>query len=240
MARSAGSSAQLVAKEGDCAQVKLPSGEMRRVTIECYATVGQVGNLEHENVSIGKAGRNRWLGWRPHNRGVAMNPVDHPHRRRRGQDLGRPPSGDAVGPADQGLQDAQQQAHRQVHRRSADRSRTQGKAHGAITQEGTVHRRPPAREDRGDERGEREEGHQDLVAPLDRRARDGRPHDRGAQREEVHPGVHHREHGRATSSASSRRPAPSRATRRRPRRPRRWRRPRRAGAGGGGGAKAAS
>ena len=78
MVRSAGAGAQLMARDGDWAQVKLPSGEVRRVHVECYATVGQVGNLEHENVSIGKAGRNRWLGWKPHNRGVTMNPVDHP------------------------------------------------------------------------------------------------------------------------------------------------------------------
>jgi len=79
MVRSAGGSAQLVAKEGEYAQVKLPSGEVRKVHLECVATVGQVGNLDHKNVSIGKAGRTRWLGKRPHNRGVAMNPVDHPH-----------------------------------------------------------------------------------------------------------------------------------------------------------------
>jgi large subunit ribosomal protein L2 len=79
MVRSAGGAAQLVAKEGDYAQVKLPSGEIRKVHIECLATIGQVGNLDHKNVSIGKAGRTRWLGRRPHNRGVSMNPVDHPH-----------------------------------------------------------------------------------------------------------------------------------------------------------------
>ncbi len=79
IARSAGSSVQLVAKEGDYASVKMPSGEIRRIAIVCYATVGQVGNLDHENVSIGKAGRSRWLGKRPHVRGVVMNPVDHPH-----------------------------------------------------------------------------------------------------------------------------------------------------------------
>jgi len=78
IARSAGSSVQLVAKEGLYASVKMPSGEIRLINIECLATVGQVGNLDHENVSIGKAGRNRWLGKRPHVRGVAMNPVDHP------------------------------------------------------------------------------------------------------------------------------------------------------------------
>jgi len=78
IARSAGSAVQVVAKEGLYASVKMPSGELRHISIECLATVGQVGNLDHENVSIGKAGRNRWLGKRPHVRGVAMNPVDHP------------------------------------------------------------------------------------------------------------------------------------------------------------------
>ncbi len=79
MARSAGAQAQLVSKEGDYALLKLPSGEIRKVQVECTATVGQVGNVEHENVSLGKAGRSRWLGKMPHNRGVTMNPVDHPH-----------------------------------------------------------------------------------------------------------------------------------------------------------------
>jgi large subunit ribosomal protein L2 len=78
LARSAGSAVQIVAKEGDYATVKLPSSEVRLVHVDCMATVGQVGNLDHENVSIGKAGRSRWLGKRPHVRGVAMNPVDHP------------------------------------------------------------------------------------------------------------------------------------------------------------------
>ena len=78
LVRSAGAAAQLMAKEGGYAQVRLPSGEVREVSIECYATIGQVGNLEHENVSVGKAGRTRWTGRRPHVRGVAMNPVDHP------------------------------------------------------------------------------------------------------------------------------------------------------------------
>ena len=78
IARSAGSAVQLVAKEGEYASVKMPSGEIRLIRTECLATVGQVGNIDHENVSIGKAGRSRWLGKRPHVRGVAMNPVDHP------------------------------------------------------------------------------------------------------------------------------------------------------------------
>jgi large subunit ribosomal protein L2 len=79
MARSAGSSVQLVAKEGDHATLRLPSTEMRRVLIDCRATVGELGNAEHELIKIGKAGRNRWKGVRPQTRGVAMNPVDHPH-----------------------------------------------------------------------------------------------------------------------------------------------------------------
>ena len=77
--RGAGASIQLVAKEGDFATLRLPSTEMRRVPIDCRATIGEVGNAEAELISIGKAGRNRWKGVRPQTRGVAMNPVDHPH-----------------------------------------------------------------------------------------------------------------------------------------------------------------
>ncbi len=79
IARSAGVYAQLMAKEGKYALLKLPSGEVRKVLIECKATVGEIGNADHENISIGKAGRTRWLGVRPTVRGIAMNPVDHPH-----------------------------------------------------------------------------------------------------------------------------------------------------------------
>ena len=79
LVRAAGNAAQLMAKDGDFAQARLPSGEVRLVRTDCRATIGQVGNLEHENVSIGKAGRKRWMGVRPTVRGVVMNPVDHPH-----------------------------------------------------------------------------------------------------------------------------------------------------------------
>ncbi len=79
MARSAGAQVQLVSREAEYALLKLPSGEVRKVRVECMATIGQVGNVEHENVSHGKAGRVVWMGKRPHNRGVTMNPVDHPH-----------------------------------------------------------------------------------------------------------------------------------------------------------------
>lgn len=77
--RSAGSSAQVLAKEGNYAQIRMPSSEIRRIHLDCSATIGQVSNGDHKNVSIGKAGRNRWKGKRPHVRGTAMNPVDHPH-----------------------------------------------------------------------------------------------------------------------------------------------------------------
>jgi len=79
VAKSAGAGAQILAKEGDYAQVRMPSSEIRKVHLDCRATIGQIGNLDHSNISIGKAGRNRWKGIRPHVRGTAMNPVDHPH-----------------------------------------------------------------------------------------------------------------------------------------------------------------
>jgi large subunit ribosomal protein L2 len=78
LARSAGASAQLMAKDGPYAHLKMPSGEVRIIRLECLATIGQVGNLDHENISLGKAGKSRWLGIKPTVRGVAMNPVDHP------------------------------------------------------------------------------------------------------------------------------------------------------------------
>ncbi len=91
LGRSAGAAIQLMAKEGDYALLKLPSGELRRVRLACAATVGQVGNLEHENISLGKAGRKRWMGRRPTVRGIAMNPVDHPHGGGEGRSKGNHP-----------------------------------------------------------------------------------------------------------------------------------------------------
>jgi large subunit ribosomal protein L2 len=79
LVRSAGAYAVIAAKEGRYAQIRLPSGEVRMILQNCYATIGQVGNQDHENIKLGKAGRKRWLGVRPQSRGVAMNPVDHPH-----------------------------------------------------------------------------------------------------------------------------------------------------------------
>jgi len=89
MVRAAGASAQVLAKEGNYVTLRLPSGEMRRVQMTCMATIGQVGNLDHANVKLGKAGRKRWLGWRPAVRGSAMSPRDHPH----GGGEGRTPIG---------------------------------------------------------------------------------------------------------------------------------------------------
>jgi large subunit ribosomal protein L2 len=92
MVRTAGASAQLMAKEGSYATLRLPSGEMRMIRIECRATIGQVGNLDHENINIGKAGRSRWLGIRPTVRGSVMNPCDHPHGGGEGRNsIGRNP-----------------------------------------------------------------------------------------------------------------------------------------------------
>ncbi|WP_456456447.1 50S ribosomal protein L2 [Thermovibrio sp.] len=91
LARSAGSFAQVMGKVGDYAQIRLPSGELRLIHLDCMATIGQVGNLDHENIVIGKAGRSRWLGIRPTVRGTAMNPVDHPHGGGEGRTFGKHP-----------------------------------------------------------------------------------------------------------------------------------------------------
>ena len=89
LVRSAGAAAQLMAKEGEYALVRLPSSEVRRIRSECLATIGQIGNVDHQSIKLGKAGRKRWLGWRPTVRGSAMNPSDHPH----GGGEGRSPIG---------------------------------------------------------------------------------------------------------------------------------------------------
>ena len=109
LARSAGSGTQLIAKEGKHAILRLPSSEMRMVPIDCKATIGQVGNIDHENMSLGKAGRKRWLGKTPHVRGVAMNPVDHPMGGGEGTQFGRTSSLHAMGRSHQGLPYAQAQ-----------------------------------------------------------------------------------------------------------------------------------
>jgi large subunit ribosomal protein L2 len=103
LVRSAGSVAQLVAKEGGVAQIRLPSGSVRKVSLECWATIGQVSNLDHENVVLGKAGRSRWLGRLPSVRGIAMNPVDHPHGGGEGRSKGGNHPSSPWGKATKGL-----------------------------------------------------------------------------------------------------------------------------------------
>ncbi len=117
IARAAGTSAQLLAKEGRYAQVRLPSGEVRLVNVDCTATIGQVGNTEHGNIVLGKAGRKRWLGIRPTVRGTAMDPSSHPHGGGEGRSpIGMPGPKSPWGKPTLGLQDATQQNHRQVDR----------------------------------------------------------------------------------------------------------------------------
>ena len=112
IARSAGTYAQIVGRDGEYVIVRLNSTEQRLVHGRCLATIGAVSNPDNMNISIGKAGRNRWKGWRGHVRGETMNPVDHPHRRAHPR---RAPSGDAVGLPDQGQEDPQEQVHHQIH-----------------------------------------------------------------------------------------------------------------------------
>ena len=116
LVRSAGNSAQLVAKEGTMAQVRLPSGEVRFIDMNSLATIGQVSNPEHAQVTVGKAGRNRWMGKRPTVRGVAMDPSSHPHGGGEGRSpVGMPSPKTPWGQKAMGQEDAAQQAHGQVH-----------------------------------------------------------------------------------------------------------------------------
>ena len=145
IARSAGASAQLVAREGGYATLRLRSGEMRKVPADCRATIGEVGNSEHNLRKLGKAGAKRWRGIRPTVRGAAMNPVDHPHgggEGRAGQ--GNPHPVSPWGQPSQGLQDPQEQAHHAVHR--ARSSRLIGQHNGTFTEERSVRRSAPAEE----------------------------------------------------------------------------------------------
>ena len=126
---------QLVAKEGEYASVKMPSGEIRKINMECFATIGQVGNIDHENVSIGKAGRSRWLGQRPHVRGVAMNPVDHPLGGGEGKTSGGRHPVSPWGLPTKGYKTRNRKIDRQVHRQ-----RRQKVSYGPLTQERPLRR----------------------------------------------------------------------------------------------------
>ncbi len=194
MARSAGASAQLVSKEGGFALLKLPSGETRRVTLECMATIGQVGNLDHENVSLGKAGRTRFLGRKPHNRGVTMNPVDHPHGGGEGKTSGGRHPVTPWGQPTRGYKTRNNKRTDKSDRQPADGKKSN---YGSqpYTKKGPFTDGHLVMKVQAMNAKQREESDSDLVAALDdpagvRRAHAGRP-----QREEVHSGLRDREHG---------------------------------------------
>ena len=232
----------------------MPSGEIRKIRMECFATIGQVGNIDHENVSIGKAGRSRWMGQRPHVRGVAMNPVDHPLGGGEGKTSGelrhpvspwglptkgyktrnssRPTSASFNGEGND-LVNCQTRCPGElispIHHRHALFANCERQEYGSIVKEEgpfvDTHLLP-RRSEVMNRRAEKE-GHQDVVAPIDRHTRDGRPHARRAQREEVHSRVCHGEHGRPQARRVRRPRGSSRATRRvSPRRRRRSAAPR--------------
>ena len=148
LVRSAGAYAQLMAKEGDNAQIRMPSGEVRIIRTNCKASIGQVGNLEHENIQIGKAGRKRHMGWRPTVRGSVMNPCDHPHGRWwscGSRSSARYPRGGpsrschSLGQAGSGLQDPQEEeSHRQVHCQASQREVKEAREYEQIYQKRPV------------------------------------------------------------------------------------------------------
>ncbi len=148
IARSAGTYAQIVGRDQGYVSLRLNSGEQRLVHGQCFATVGAVSNPDHMNASLGKAGRNRWLGQRPHNRGVTMNPVDHPHGGGEGRTSGGRHPVSPWGKPTKGKKTRSNKSHRQVHRRIAARPQEEGLSHGAFDLEGAVRRRLPAQEGR--------------------------------------------------------------------------------------------
>ena len=182
---------QLVAKEGEYASVKMPSGEIRKINIECFATIGQVGNIDHENVSIGKAGRSRWLGQRPHVRGVAMNPVDHPLGGGEGKTSGGRHPVSPWGMPTKGYKTRNSKTTDKFI--VAAETEVEWAAHSRKGPFVDTHLLEKIEVmNRGAEKK--------VIKTWSRRStvdpRDGRAHARRAQREEVHPGVRDREHGR--------------------------------------------
>jgi large subunit ribosomal protein L2 len=194
LVRSAGAAATLMAKDGEYAQVRLPSTEIRKVHLDCRATIGQVSNLDHQNVSLGKAGRKRWLGKRPHNRGVTMNPVDHPMGGGEGRTSGgRHP----CSPWGQLAKGAKTRNNKRTDNMIVRRRGSKGLADAAFTKEGPLRRRSPRDEDQQGRCCQDQDADQDLVASVHHHPRGRWPHVRGAQRAQVRPRVRHREHGRS-------------------------------------------
>ena len=188
------------AKDGPYAQLRMPSGEIRSVDVRCRATVGEVGNAEQSNINWGKAGRMRWKGKRPTVRGVAMNPVDHPHGGGEGKTSGgRHPVSPWGQPEGRTRQPNKASDKLIVRRRRTGKksAEQEGVEDATQSQEGPVRRRPPAQEGGRAEREGHQERHQDLVAPLDDHPGHARPHDRRARRPQARPGVRHRVDGRA-------------------------------------------
>ena len=181
IARSAGTSIQLMGKEGNYAILRMPSSEMRRVLITCRATIGEVGNAEHSNIKVGKAGRNRWKGIRPSVRGTVMNPVDHPHGGGEGKNKSatprRPPAASSS----------------VVARSSAEALRSNSEQK---SEKGSFRRAAPSRPYRGYERGRRKERHQDLVSCQHHLPGHGGPHHRRARWPQARAGLRYRIHGR--------------------------------------------
>ena len=196
MARSAGASAQLMAKDGDMATLRLPSGEMRMVRAECRATVGVIGNADHQNVKVGKAGRKRHMGVRPQTRGTAMNPVDHPHGGGEGSTTaGRHP----VTPWGVPTLGYRTRKKNKASDRYIVRGRRRGKGKQPMSRsskKGPWVEERLMRAHRSPQRREQQKNAAHLVARLDDLPRDGRPHDRRPRRQETRPRVHQRGDGR--------------------------------------------
>ena len=196
LARSAGTYVQLVGKDAGYAQLKLTSGELRMVPAECMATVGAVSNPDNQNIVIGKAGRSRWLGIRPHVRGVAMNPVDHPHGGGEGRTSGGRHPVTPWGKPTKGKKTRKNKATDKlssvaVMRRVGDRQVARSVWKGPFVEGSLIKKAEKARVRRA------QRSDQDLVAPLDDPAAVRRPDVRRLQRQEVHPGDGHRGHGRS-------------------------------------------
>ena len=195
LVRSAGVAATLMAKDGDYAQVRLPSSEIRKVHLDCRATIGQVSNIDHQNVSLGKAGRSRWLGRRPHNRGVSMNPVDHPMGGGEGRTSGGRHPCSPWGQLSKGYKTRNNKRTNSMIVRARGKKGLESDA--SFRKERPVHRRAPSGQDHQDRRHQEQGADQDLVSPFYHPARGHRPHLRGPQRPQVRPRVRHRTHGRA-------------------------------------------